>query len=59
MRKLALYFCKFRLNDHSNLYNRFVYELKVRMDETAFSSLNYDLLFDLALKENMRGKITI
>lgn len=52
MRNMAEYFVKFSPLDDSNLYVSFVKELKSKIDEIVFSTLNYDLLFENALSKN-------
>jgi hypothetical protein len=52
MRDLAEYFCKFRAEEDSNLYVRLLKGLEDDANNTIFSTLNYDLLFEDALKQN-------
>jgi hypothetical protein len=50
MREMAKYFCGFRPINNSNLFTKLIHELKVSLKETVFSTLNYDLIFELALQ---------
>jgi len=50
MRDMAKYFSGFRTLNNSNLYIRFIRELNETLKEITFSTLNYDLLFELALQ---------
>ncbi|MFZ1077371.1 MAG: hypothetical protein WAN47_08090 [Nitrosotalea sp.] len=50
MRHLTLYFAQFRQNNPSqNLYFRFIESIKQNANEIAMSSLNYDVLLELAI----------
>ena len=51
MREMAVYFIQFRADDDRCLYMRLINDLRSRgiLDLLAFSSLNYDCVFDLAL----------
>lgn len=50
MTVMAEYFCGFQPRNKSNLYNRFLHELRDTIQEIMFSTLNYELLFELALE---------
>jgi hypothetical protein len=50
MREMAKYFCAFRPNNNSNLYTKLIREIKDSLKETVFSTLHYDLIFELALQ---------
>ena len=46
---MALFFSEFQASDNSNLYIQLLSKVKPLLDNTIFSSLNYDLLFEDAL----------
>jgi hypothetical protein len=50
MRSMAIYFCKFRPTNSSNLYTKFLTNLRNSIDDILFSTLNYELLFEFAGK---------
>lgn len=52
MRNMSEYFVEFRPTRDSNLYIRFIKELKPILNDILFSTLNYDLLFEHAVKHN-------
>jgi hypothetical protein len=51
MRNMAEYFCEFRPVSDSNLYLQFLTHLKPLIKDIVFSTLNYDLLFELAARQ--------
>jgi hypothetical protein len=50
MKDIARYFCAFQPFNNSNLFIRFIHGLKDTIQDITFSTINYDLLFELALQ---------
>lgn len=55
MQNMAEYFVDFKPSNDSNLYIKFLKDLKGLLDNISFSTLNYDLLFEHAAEKNGIG----